>query len=150
MGGDPQNSFVNSTKSASKRVFQKLKIATPLSALEIYDEVEFINTLTVLIANNRDVYVWLFKIDDEFSGRGIASFNVQSIPQLHEMLKIYESFDQNQIHQIKNIISFNLRNKINITMPTLYRDYKEFLLHFTKRGGIIEAIPPNIRKHQFK
>jgi len=27
-------------------------------------------------------------------------------------------------------------------MPTLYRDYKEFLMHFTKRGGIIEAMCP--------
>ena len=146
MGGDPQNQFVCSTKSASKRLLLKLGIPTPLSALEIYDEVEFINTLTVLVANNKDVQTWLFKIDDEFSGRGVAYLNIQSIPQLHEILRIYENFDQNQIHQIKNILQNALRYKISIVQPTLYRDYREFITHFIKRGGIIEAVRPNVKK----
>lgn len=34
-------------------------------------------------------------------------------------------------------------------MPTLYRDYKEFITAFTKRGGIIEAIHPSVRKNNF-
>jgi hypothetical protein len=65
------------------------------------------------------------------------------------MLRIYETFDQNLIHQIKNILTNSLRFKINIVMPTLYRDYKEFINAFTKRGGIIEAIHPSVRKNSF-
>jgi hypothetical protein len=86
MSGEPQNCFVYSTKSASKRLFTSLGIPTPPGALEIYDETELLNTLTVLVSNNREVKSWLFKIDDEFSGRGIAHLQVSSVPQLPELL----------------------------------------------------------------
>lgn len=50
-----------------------------------------INTLTVLITNNPEVNsllfnlltlkvrTWIFKIDNEFGGRGLATFSVDSI-----------------------------------------------------------------------
>ena len=61
-----------STKSAAKRLFNTLEIPTSPGSYEIYDEKEFINSLSMLIANNLQIEIWLFKIDDEFHGRGIA------------------------------------------------------------------------------
>jgi hypothetical protein len=51
-------------------------------AIEIYEEVELINTLTVLIVNNTEVRTWILKIDNTFGGRGIATFSVDSVKGL--------------------------------------------------------------------
>ena len=37
LNGDPQQCFVNSTKSAAKRIFNSLDIPMPAGAFEIYD-----------------------------------------------------------------------------------------------------------------
>ncbi|EAS06221.3 IQ calmodulin-binding motif protein (macronuclear) [Tetrahymena thermophila SB210] len=141
MGGDPQISFVNSTKSAARRIFHSCKIDVPPGAFEIYDETEFINTLTVLIANNPEISTWVLKIDDEFQGRGLAYYNVDSINQLSDLLKQYSEVTEEIIQKIKQIVSKTLASKVKIAMPTLYKDYKEYLSCFLRRGGIIEAYP---------
>jgi hypothetical protein len=38
-----------------------------------------------LIANNLDVNIWIFKIDDEFGGRGHASLDVEQIRTVVEL-----------------------------------------------------------------
>lgn len=45
------------------------------------------NTLSILIVNNLSVDTWIFKIDDENLGRGIAYFNVNSIKYLKNIRK---------------------------------------------------------------
>ena len=130
---------MHTSKASSKRLIQRLNIPTPIGALEIYDETEFINTLTVLIANNKDVNTWILKIDDEFQGRGIAYINIDSIVPLYEVLHKSTVIDHHLILAIKNILTASLKSKLIMVMPTLYRDYKEFLMHFNRRGGILEA-----------
>ena len=34
-----------------------------------------------------------------------------------------------------------IKKKLRIVYPQLYKSYDEYLLHFTTRGGIIEACP---------
>jgi hypothetical protein len=48
------------------------EIPIPPSAFDLYDEIEFWTTLTKLIATNIFVNRWVFKIDNEFKGRGTA------------------------------------------------------------------------------
>jgi hypothetical protein len=48
-----------------------------VSAYDIYERKEFEQALSRLIANNLDVNIWIFKIDDEFGGRGHASLDVE-------------------------------------------------------------------------
>lgn len=55
------------------------EVPIPPGAIEIYEEVELFNTLTVLIANNPEVRTWILKIDDTFGGRGIATFCVDTV-----------------------------------------------------------------------
>lgn len=85
--GNCQQNLVMSTKSASKRLFNSLEIPTSPGSYEIYDEKEFINSLALLIANNLSINVWVFKIDDEFHGRGIAYLKVKSIKALRDICK---------------------------------------------------------------
>ena len=77
--GDPQQHLLLSTKSGARRIFQAADVPTPPGAMEIYDEKELINTLSILIVNNLRVDTWLFKIDDENLSRGIAFFHVDSV-----------------------------------------------------------------------
>jgi len=57
-------------------------VPIPPGAFEIYDEKEFINTLAILIVNNLSVENWIFKMDDENLGRGLAYLDVNSIKYL--------------------------------------------------------------------
>lgn len=67
-------------------MFSKCKIPTSPGASEIYDEIELFNTLTVLIVKNRNIRIWVFKIDSSFEGRGIATINIDNIPGLSKLL----------------------------------------------------------------
>ena len=58
-----------------------------MSAYDIYDRTEFESALARLIANNLDVNVWLFKIDDEFGARGHASLDVEQVRTIVELKK---------------------------------------------------------------
>jgi hypothetical protein len=44
-------------------------------------------SLAKLIAHNLYVNTWIFKIDDEFNGRGHSSLNVESIKAISELRK---------------------------------------------------------------
>jgi hypothetical protein len=55
--GEPQKHLVMSSKSGSHSAFLKCSIPTAPGAQEIYEEIELINTLTVLIVNNPEVEV---------------------------------------------------------------------------------------------
>lgn len=77
MCGDPSKISSFATKSGAKRIFQQCDIPISVSAYDIYEKIEFEQALARLVANNLDVNVWIFKIDDEFGGRGHASLDVE-------------------------------------------------------------------------
>ena len=77
LAGDPNKTNILATKSCAKRIFQQCDIPISVSAYDIYERSEFEQALARLIANNLDVNVWIFKIDDEFGGRGHASLDVE-------------------------------------------------------------------------
>ena len=60
---------------------------TPICQVDIYDEQEFIHSLAQLIAKNLYVTTWIFKIDDEFNGRGHAWLNVDTIKPIQNLKK---------------------------------------------------------------
>jgi hypothetical protein len=78
LGGDPSQTALCSTKSGSKQISIEAEVPVPPAAMDIYDEREFYTTLTRLIAKNTYIETWLFKIDDEFAGRGIASLDLST------------------------------------------------------------------------
>ena len=67
---------VYSTKSGAKRIFHLAEVPTPISAYDIYDMGELMNSLAKLILENLFVDTWIFKIDTELNGRGHATLHV--------------------------------------------------------------------------
>ena len=49
-------------------------------------EQDIFNKLTVLIVKYPKIQTWIFKVNDEFNGRGTATFSLENIRALNEML----------------------------------------------------------------
>jgi IQ domain-containing protein H len=62
-------------------------VPTPVSSVDIYDEQEFVLSLAKLIVGNLYVQTWVFKIDDEFNGRGTAYLNLDHVKSLSNLRK---------------------------------------------------------------
>jgi len=77
----------------------------PAGSYNIYDEKEFILTLTKLIAYNLEVNTWIFKIDDEFNGRGHASFSVDQVKPLVDLRRKNPPISEEIILKIHEIVS---------------------------------------------
>jgi hypothetical protein len=67
-----------------------------------------------LIANNLDVNVWLFKIDDEFGARGHASLDVEQVRTINELKKRKVEMTESVIARLQGVISQVLPKKIRI------------------------------------
>ena len=100
--------------------------------------------LAKLIANNLDVNVWLFKIDNEFNGRGHASLNVEQVRTICELRKKKIEMTEAVIQRLKDVLVRILPKKAKLAMPTLYSGWADYLDKFTKHGGVIEAAPPQL------
>lgn len=85
--GEPEYTAIFSTKSGAKRIFQQCDIPIPVSAYDICEKQEFEETLTKLIAKNLDVNEWIFKMDNEYDGRGHASLKVDQVRTILELRK---------------------------------------------------------------
>lgn len=83
-----------STKSGSKRIFSISQLDIPPYVVDIYDQVEFYTHLTKLIFNNKFVNRWIFKIDNEFRGRGTAYIDVENLVIIKELRKKGESLTE--------------------------------------------------------
>lgn len=98
-------------------------------------------SLSKLIAHNLYVSTWIFKIDDEFNGRGHASFNIDHIKYLSNLRKKRTEINEEIIDKIVEIVTKKLPKKVKIAQPLLFVDWKEFISEFCKVGGVIEASP---------
>lgn len=71
-GCEPEIANLYSTKSGSKRIFQNAKVSIPYGEFDIYNKEQLYECLAQAITENLYVQRWIFKLDDEFDGRGIA------------------------------------------------------------------------------
>lgn len=88
---EPRIAAIYSTKSGSKRIFQSAQVNVPPGAHDLYDEDDLIGSLAHLIAHNLDVPKWVFKVDDEFGGRGHAHFLAADLPSYAQLLRRYDT-----------------------------------------------------------
>ena len=85
---------------------------------------------------------WLFKIDGEIRGRGIAFFSIESVRAIADVRKQAGGIlEANHVTSLREIISSLLPSKTVIATPSLYSTYLEFLNSFLFNHGIIEACP---------
>ena len=103
-----------STKSGSKRIFQYCDIPIPVSAYDIYERPEFESALTRLIANNLDVNVWIFKMDNEYDGRGHASLDVSQVRTIVELRKQKVEMTDPVIKRLQEVVMRILPKKARI------------------------------------
>jgi len=87
------------------------------------------------------VNTWLFKIDDEFNGRGHASINVEQVKTIIELRKKKVEMTESIIEKLLEVLRKVLPKKAKIAMPALFRSWDEFIDQFCKVGGVIEAAP---------
>ena len=139
--GEPSKQALYSTKSGAKKIFALSDVPTPIIAIDIYDEQEFMLQLAKLIANNLYVNTWLFKIDDEFNGRGHASLYVDNIKALSEIRRKQVEINEELVDRIINILNKHLHRKVKLAMGRLYNGWQEYLQNFCRVGGVIEAAP---------
>ena len=87
MAGDLIDSTIFATKSGAKRIFDLCEVPTAVGCRDIHEPKDFYKQLTKLVANNLYTNTWLFKIDNEFNGRGHASLQVDQIKTILELRK---------------------------------------------------------------
>jgi len=116
-------------------------VPVPIGAYDIYYQEEFVTQLTKLIAHNLYINTWIFKIDDEFNGRGHASINVESIKTIIELRKKKVEMTESIIRKLEEVMKKVLPKKMKIAMPSLFRSFEHYMTAFCKSGGVIEAAP---------
>jgi hypothetical protein len=109
IGCEPEVSYLYSTKSGSKRIFQSSNVPIPFGEYDIYDEKHLVKSLAQLIIEHLDIQRWIFKIDDHFDGLGIAYCDIAIyLPCYQDVLKEAEQFAENKAVQVekRNQLSF--------------------------------------------
>ena len=141
LAGDPYKSSLFSTKSGSKRILNAAEVPIPIGTSDIYDEKELLATLTRLIASNTYVDMWIFKIDNEFGGRGHASIDVSNSKLIKSFRRLGQELSEETQEELYNYLVNVLPKKAKIAMPAIYPSWKDYLKEFTRVGGVIEACP---------
>lgn len=84
---------------------------------------------------------WLFKIDNEFNGRGHASLQVDQIKTVVELRRTKVDMTAAIIQKLQGVIEKTVSKKVKVAMPSLYRSWDSYLGRLCEVGGVIEAAP---------
>ncbi|XP_048255584.1 IQ domain-containing protein H-like isoform X2 [Haliotis rufescens] len=150
---EPDVAHLYSTKSGSKRIFNSAGVDVPPGEYDIYSLGQLHECLAQLVTENLTVKRWLFKLDDEFDGRGIAYCDIAGYLKCHnwalkESHRYGEKWSKKwaqeaayiKIHaEIPDVLSEH-GTPIN---TDIYKTWDTFLEAFLSQGGVIEACPPS-------
>lgn len=103
--GNPIKAAEFSRKTGSRELFLKSQLPIPPSSSCFKNEEEFLNELVILLYENQNITTWLFKINHEFGGRGVASFTIDTL-RLINGLKISKHYNgmPEQVSELRSII----------------------------------------------
>ncbi|CAF0827492.1 unnamed protein product [Adineta ricciae] len=152
-GCEPEFSDLFSTKSGSKRIFGASQVPMPFGEFDIYKENHFFEALSQLIIEHLDIQRWVFKIDDDFDGLGIAYCDVvKHLPCYKSTLKEAARFgdkwsirwahEQSYVKVLSELPAVLEKHTVCIN-KSLYNGWQTYSKVFFAQGGIIEAYPPS-------
>uniref|UniRef100_A0A7N9AZE8 IQ motif containing H n=1 Tax=Mastacembelus armatus TaxID=205130 RepID=A0A7N9AZE8_9TELE len=153
LGPEPAIAQLYSTKSGGRRIFTGAEVEVPPGQGDIYSLNQLHETLAELMTQNTDVQRWLFKMDSEHGGRGIAYCDVCHLscynwalqechrygPELWNTKWIQESVLLRYLDEIPEWLARNARP----TKTSCYPNWACFLKTFLRQGGVVEAYPPS-------
>ncbi|CAF1395000.1 unnamed protein product, partial [Didymodactylos carnosus] len=153
IGCEPEVSYLYSSKSGSKRVFEAATVPLPYGEFDVYNQQQLYESLAQLIIEHLDVQRWLFKIDDDYDGLGIAYCDVvKYLPCYKTVLKEAARFGDKWAHKWAQEHSYAkvlselpdvLEQHTIYVNKTQFSNWNIFLKVFLTQGGIIEAYPPS-------
>ena len=131
------------TKSGAKLVFEANEISVPVSAWDIKSEFEFYASLSHLIASFEQYNLWIFKIDNEKNGRGIAYVQLDKIQQYNEIKRKKGRYEEQKEYEnaLSEMLKDMLPKKVKICANYLYKTWDEFFKAYIENRGIIEPCP---------
>eukprot|EP00520_Triparma_pacifica_P000276 CAMPEP_0118660132 /NCGR_PEP_ID=MMETSP0785-20121206/15500_1 /TAXON_ID=91992 /ORGANISM="Bolidomonas pacifica, Strain CCMP 1866" /LENGTH=999 /DNA_ID=CAMNT_0006553319 /DNA_START=29 /DNA_END=3024 /DNA_ORIENTATION=+ len=157
---DLQVGNLYSTRGGAKRAFISADVSVPVGAHDIYDEEDFVIALTKLIASNLDVSRWMFRIDADYNNVGCAYFDVEHLKCVADLRKEREQLylihkgDVSVWHHpdvqllARAKILKDLRSMLHLKGvccgKEMFYSFKQFLAHFMRVGGVIEAEPVGV------
>ena len=153
LGSEPEIANLYSTKSGSKRIFQSSNVDIPFGEFDIYNKEQLYECLAEAIIANLTVQRWLFKLDDESDGRGIAYCDISTNLKcytwaLKEMTKFGDKWGKRWAYEptyvkILEEIPELLNNHAKLANSKAYNSWDAFLKAFLSQGGVLEAYPPS-------
>ena len=150
----PEGQSLFSSKSGSKRIFAASEVPVAPGAHDIYDSVDLYTYLAKLIVDHLGVERWIFKIDNESGGRGLACMEtahfrvVQSLreeKQQHSNRWSLPEVLANAQERVVVSLKKSLPKKVVLATPGLYDSkWSNYAAAFFRVGGVIEAAPPSV------
>jgi hypothetical protein len=149
----PQTAATFGSKSGAKRVFAAAQVNTPPGIHDLYDDNAVCQALSTLICAHLDVPRWIFKLDDEFGGRGHAHLDVASLKVHAELLRTHDASphtwdDPNVQREVQENLTMELRTLLPeqavINCRWLWKSWREYAGALARVGGVIEASPLQI------
>lgn len=132
-------------KSGVKSLFEINEIAFPISAWDIKTEEEFYSSLAHLIASYLTINIWIFKINTETNGRGIAYVQLNKYNEIKQLKQERENDPNMSLELLQEkafyILQATMKSNAHIAIETLYPTWNDYLRAFISEKGIIESCP---------
>ncbi|XP_046721051.1 IQ motif-containing protein H [Silurus meridionalis] len=152
LGPEPAVAQLYGTKSGIRRIFSSSGVSMPPGQADIYTLQQLHECFAQLMTDHLEVQRWLFKIDDEFGGRGTAycdvchvSFRPWALEECNrhgaQMWRMAWA-QERVLRKYLEVVPVLLATHAKPCDTSCYPTWSCFLEHLLKKGGVIEAYPP--------